>query len=290
MKLLRNFFALILFSATSLTHAFSILPVDGLWSVVTEQNLAVGRAINLEMSDKVLVVTMYAYNAQGAPTFYAGAAALSATNTAAVSLSEPQGGTCLGCAPTSGRLLSSPGVAAFEFTSSTTGFVTLPNEVRKAISKGAITRPAAPDGFRGTWAFSYVLDATLTVADTPVFAFNLGPTSNGNGLMASSDAKTGCELQNSGSLAGSVLCVKITTSKITDKTMILKMFGNRMDGVWYYTDTPAQLYLFTSHRILDDARNPLILKRAPEMDADNAALFATLRTAIEAASALHSGQ
>lgn len=278
MKLLLHLLLVAFTFLSSLASAFTVLPADGLWSVVSEQSLAVGRAFNLEMSDKLLVVTMYAYNAQGAPTFYVGAAALSATNTAPVALSEPQGGTCLGCAPTSGRLLSSPGVATFEFTSSTTGFVTLPGEPRKAIFKGAITRPEGGDGLRGVWAFTYVVDNTLSVGQTAEFTKLFGTTLNGTGLMTTADSKTGCELQKGGSLAGFVVCVRITAASITDKSMLLKMFGNRMDGVWYYSDTPSKQYLFTSHRFLDNTSNPIGIKR--DVDVDSAPLEAALRAAI----------
>lgn len=232
------------------------------------------------MSDTLLVTTMYAYNAQGAPTFYVGTAPLSASNTATMNLSEPQGGTCFGCTPTNGRLLSSPGSATFEFTSSTQGFVTLPNETRKAIVKGAITRPSGPNAFRGIWAFSYVIDSTLTVADTPSFSILLPATTNGNGLMASADGKTGCELQISGSLAGSVVCIKNTASPILDKAMLLKQFGDRMDGVWFYRDTLSTQYLFTSHRIADATGSSLMLKRAPVAEAVSASDFEALRAAM----------
>ncbi len=287
MKLLRLLTVLALASLSSFVHAFTVLPVDGLWSVVSEQNLTVGRAFNVEMSDKLVVVTMYTYNAQGAPTFYVGASALSATNTAAIALSEPQGGTCLGCPPTSGRLLSSPGTATFEFTNSTTGFVTLPGEARKAISKGAITRPTGPDSFRGTWALSFIVDSTLTVGDAPSFTVNLAASSTGSGLMASADGKTGCEAQTSGSLVGSVLCVKVTSSTTTDKAMILKMFGDKMDGLWYYRSNLNVPYLFTSHRIANSDGSSLILKRAASEPSASNADFDALRTAIrEAASQL----
>ena len=282
MKLLRHLFFVAFACLASLASAFTVLPTDGLWSVVSEQNLAIGRAFNLEMSDKLLVITMYAYNAQGAPTFYVGAAALNTANVASISLSEPQGGTCLGCTPTNGQLLSSPGLASFEFTTSTTGFVTLPGEARKAIAKGAISRPTGAESFRGTWAFSYVLDGTLTVADTPSFTINLGSSLNGSGLMASADGKTGCELQTSGSLVGSVVCVKNTALTITDKAMLLKIFGNRMDGIWYYRDTPGTFYLFTAHRILDSASNSLILKRTPAYEGLTNTEADAMRAAIQA--------
>lgn len=266
MKHLSRIAATALIGLSSITHAFTTLPADGLWGVVSEQNLSVGRAFNLEMAGGILIVTIYAYNTQGAPTFYAGGAALSAANIATVSLSEPQGGTCFGCPVTGGRLLSTPGTAIFEFTTSTTGFVTLPGESRKAIVKGDLTRPAAPDSLRGVWAFTYILDSTFSVGETPSFSINLGATANGSGLMASSDARTGCELQKSGSAAGYVLCIKTTATGATDKVMLVKMFGHRMDGLWYYNSSPSTTYLFTAHRILDASSNAIIVKKSPVFD------------------------
>ena len=148
-------------------HAFYIRPMDGLWSIDNELSLSVGRAMNLELGGGTLVVTMYNYNSLGQPTFYVGGGALTANNTAVVTLSEPKGGTCLGCPLTSGSLLSTPGTATFQFTSSTTGFVTLPKEGRVAITKGLVTRIAARDGLRGAWAFTYVLNSTSAIAETP---------------------------------------------------------------------------------------------------------------------------
>ncbi len=284
MKFLRHLIATSLIALSSMTHAFTTLPADGLWGVVSEQNLAVGRAFNLEMAGGILIVTIYAYNAQGAPTFYAGGAALTANNTAAVALSEPQGGTCFGCAVTGGRLLSSPGVATFEFTTSTTGYVTLPGEARKAIVKGELTRPVGPDSLRGAWAFTYILSSTFSVGETPSFTTNLGATASGSGLMVSSDGRTGCELQITGSLAGYVVCIKTNSSGTTDKVMLLKMFGHRMDGIWYYNSSPGTTYVLTSHRFLDGAANAIIVKRAPAFDGE--LLRAAMNTAVLDASNL----
>ena len=283
MKTLRRLFALALLSLSSFAHSFTTLPVDGLWSVVAEQNLTVGRAFNIEMSDKLLVVTIYAYNAHGAPTFYVGAAPLAANNSAPVTLSEPQGGTCFGCTPTSGRLLSSPGVAIFEFTTSTTGFVTLPGETRKAISKGEITRAAMPDGIRGAWAFTYVFTTTSATAETPVFLYNLGAQPSGNGLMADSTAKHACELQTSGVRAGYVLCIRINASGVADRYAILKIFGNHMDGNWYIGSTisaTATPYLFTARRFIDGLANDLGVKKAPA-DYDGTALRTAMQALVE---------
>lgn len=267
MSKLRHLFAIALLFVSSLTHGFTILPMDGLWGIVNEQQLAVGRAMNLEVGGGVLVVTMYAYNAQGAPTFYVGGAAISAANISAVTLSEPQGGTCLGCPLTSGRLLSTPGVATFEFTSSTTGFVTLPGETRKAILKGDITRPVAPDGLRGAWAFTYVVDGETQIADVPVLTQRFAATSTGNGIIATSNNLHSCELQTSGSRAGYVLCVKGKTNGTLERYSVAKIFGNRMDGNWY-TTTGGPPSFFTAHRFIDGTANDLTVKSAAGASGD----------------------
>ena len=126
----------ILFSCVS--SAFTIKPADGIWGIVAEQNLAVGRAFVLETSAGITIVTFYNYNSAVAPTFYAGGGALSTANTVTVAFSEPTGGTSLAGTPRSGHLLSSPCTALFEFTSLTTGYVPLPGEPTKAIIKGAL--------------------------------------------------------------------------------------------------------------------------------------------------------
>lgn len=245
MKTLRRLFALALLSLSSFAYSFTTLPVDGLWSVVAEQNLTVGRAFNIEMSDKLLVVTIYAYNAQGAPTFYVGAAPLAANNSAPVTLSEPQGGTCLGCPPTSGRLLSSPGVAIFEFTTSTTGFVTLPNEARKAITKGDISRPSGPDALRGVWAFTYTWQDFINMAETPRFTLALPATTGGSGIIATADRLFACERQTAGAVVGQTLCIKVKSTGVIDRYSIAKQYGHRMEGVWYFPNS-TELRFFTT--------------------------------------------
>ena len=139
MKIIRFAFIALALIGVMPSSAFTVRPADGLWGIVPELNLSVGRAINLEVGGSTLIVTMYAYNAQRMPTFYVGGGTLTTSNSAAVALAEPAGGTCLGCNPTSGYALSLPGTAVFEFTSSTTGFVTLPGEARKPILKGLIS-------------------------------------------------------------------------------------------------------------------------------------------------------
>jgi hypothetical protein len=271
------FLALFLLLASSASVAFTIRPADGLWGIVSEQNLAIGRGINLEVGGSILVVTIYGYNSQRLPTFYVGGGALTASNTAAVPLSEPAGGTCFGCAPTSGFGLSAPGTATFEFTSSTTGFVTLPGEARKAIVKGPITSQPPPVGLLGVWVFSYVTDTTLVTADVAVLSQRLASTTNGNGLVANSTGSIGCELQVQGVAAGYVLCVKLNSTGSTDRSMIARWWRDDMDGAWQFTTT-STARVFAAKRLIDENANEVVFKAAATRNANGD----RLRDAIEA--------
>lgn len=275
---LRHLLILFVVSAATAASAFTIRPADGLWSVVEEQNLAIGRAFNLEVTGPLLVTTVYNYSASGAPTFYVGAAAIAANNTAAVALSEPQGGTCLGCTPTSGSLLSTPGTAFFEFTSSTTGFVTLPKEGRKAILKGQIARPAAPEGLKGIWTFTwFYTSGTIADGDTFSLTRNLPANTDGTGLVVNSAATFGCQYYNSGTLNGYVVCVTVSSTASLNKAILFKWFGDMMDGTWFYADQSVSTAKIASARRITAADgSQTTIKRVD-------ALVATAEAAIHAA-------
>ena len=286
MNAIKVLLASVFFCFLGTGSAYTVQPVDGLWGVVDEISLAVGRAINLEVSDNLLVVTMYAYNRAGAPTFYVGGAVLDSTNKAAVTLSEPQGGTCLGCAPTSGRLLSTPGVAVFEFTNSISGFVTLPGEARKAIVKGAIAWPAAPSGLLGLWVFNYIpIAATSVFSDVILLDRTVAGTSTGSGLVVDSPMTTGCEYQVSGAAAGVVLCVHLLSSGAVDRTVRIKWYGNLMDGFWNYNGLTT-FNVFTARRLYSASGNQTDIKRKAEpvdtTERENALRDAIARASLEA--------
>ncbi len=251
--------------------SYTIKPINGLWGIDAETSLAVGRAINIETGGGYLVVTMYNYAANGSPTFYVGAAPISSASTASVALSEPQNGTCLGCAPRSGNLRSSPGTALFEFTSSTTGFVTLPGEQRKAFSKGSITRLSAPDGLFGLWAWvRFAPTVASAFGDYMTLNSRIAGTTYGNGIASSSDGRFGCELQTTGASAGYVLCISITSTGSLNYMAVSKWFESSMDGLWQYTATSTITNVFTARRIVDGAGNFEVVKSV----ADTAALRA----------------
>ena len=246
---MKHLLALLSFFLFGTTHAFTVLPVDGLWSIDNELNLAIGRAFVFETTGNLTVATFYNYTATGAPTFYTAAGTLDSSNRVITTLNEPRGGTCLGCLPTSGGLLSTPGPVTFEFTSSTTGYVTLPGETRKAMRKGAIAWPAAPAGLYGYWTFNFVYDAT-TLFSNGVFLSQTLPGSGGSPSLAiSSTAQFGCGLVTTGAASGLTICVTLTSSGVADKTATLKWWGNRMDGTWTYYGLTIT-HLFTASRIL----------------------------------------
>lgn len=233
--------------------AFGFKPVDGLWSFDSEINLAIGRAFNLELTGNLLVMTMYTYNAQRAPTFYVAAGPLDSSNRMVATMSEPQGGTCLGCVPTSGRLLSTPGAVQFEFTSSTTGFVTLPGEARKAVSKGTVAWPVAPRGLLGVWTMTYMILAnpsSIAVTDVVVLNTVMAGTSTGNGIVSDPTSTTFCELKTSGPLYGSVFCMRTLPNGAPDKNALTSWWGDQMDGAWKFASASATSapYNFTAKR------------------------------------------
>lgn len=253
---LNKVIALLFFlTATFRVDAFNIRPVDGLWSFDREANLAIGRAFNLELTGNVLVMTMYAYNAQGSPTFYVAANVLDSANRMVATMSEPQGGTCLGCVPTSGRLLSNPGTALFEFTTSTTGFVSLPGEARKAVNKATVAWPVAPRGLLGMWTMTYMNLSTsppTAVTDVVYLSRVIDGTILGNGIAIDPTGNTGCELKTSGSLAGSVLCVRMLPNGLADRSALVSWWGDQMDGPWLFA-TGGTKYDFTARRLVSGA-------------------------------------
>jgi len=262
-------FGVICALAAACSHAFTVKPIDGLWSIDSELNLSIGRAFNLELSGPYLIVSFYNYNAQGAPTFYVTAGLLGTNNRMTAGLSEPQGGTCLGCTPTSGSVRSSPGNVTFEFVTSTKGYVTLPGEARKAISKGAITWPAAPAGLRGVWAFTSMSTSSsspIAVADVAILSTQLAATSTGSGLVASANGKYGCEYQTSGTLAGQVFCLMLGSTSNFDKVSTSYWWGDNMDGVWRFSNV-AVTDLFVARRIVSPNGDQLDIKALEAQDA-----------------------
>ena len=282
---LRRLLAITSSAVLSLTaQAYTNLPVDGVWSITSEQSLAIGRAFVLETQGSVTAVTFYNYNTAGAPTFYVGAGSLSAADTISLTFNEPRGGTCLGCSPTSGALLSTPGAALFEFTSATTGYVTLPREARKAIFKGNFAWPEAPSGLLGGWLFGYLTTATgYTFADFAFLSVIGNATTEGNGLAMNAQRTIGCEYSISGAFQGKVTCV--TIEGFLSKFIVGKLWGNQFDGEWSYDNSLTVKHRFVARRFISTNGDVGVIKGATEIAPTGFENEDALRAAIQRATA-----
>ncbi|MCO4094987.1 MAG: hypothetical protein HEQ37_16385 [Acidovorax sp.] len=194
-----------LFLSAMAAHAFS--PQSGTWVVNSELDGKPGRGLAIDVQNDTFVMQMYAYENNGQPTFYLATGKV-VNNQVSAALNRYTGGRYLGSGPLSGSAAGSAGVASFRFTSGITGYVTLPGEPEKAISRFNFGYPFAPQSLVGLWSMLSLGSEGLS-ADAVQLTTNIGPTSTGNGLVATADSRFGCEHQTSGGLAGLVLCVKI---------------------------------------------------------------------------------
>lgn len=264
----------------SVAQAYNVRPVDGLWGFDSETDFPIGRAFNLEMSNNLLVVTFFNYNSAGAPTFYVAAGALNSDDSMSTTMHEPAGGTCLGCTPRGGMLLASHGTIKLEFTSSTSGYVTLPGETRKSISKGRIAWPADASALIGVWTFNYIAPSGTTAEVDVVFLTTLAVNpATGNSMAYDPVKRIGCERQAGASAIGDIACVQVTTTGVRQRLVQARAWGHRMDGGWASgaDNTTMTADTFTASRLLS-ASGRETLKRATGVDAKatEAMLLATL--------------
>ncbi len=227
--------ALVSACLATFSHAYTVKPVDGGWGINGEEVLAVGRGFNLETSNNTVIVTFYGYDASRSATFYVGGGTLGANNVAQVTLSEPRNGPCFGCAITSGSIAGSPGTITLEFTSSTTGFVSIPGEGRKAISKANMTWSTTAQDLYGVWLFNFFTapgSAGAVTAENIVLRQALAPTADGNGIATDASGRFACEQKIRGNIAGLTFCVGLNAANVIDRRMLFKRFGSQMDGDW----------------------------------------------------------
>jgi dienelactone hydrolase len=118
-------------------------PQTGLWAVAAEVNGQNGRGFQVETRNGLLVFTYYGYLAGGLDHWYLATGAL-ANGSFTADLTQYQGGTALGAPYTPATVNGSAGTVTMNFTSSTTGSITLPGESAKAISKFAFSGNSSP--------------------------------------------------------------------------------------------------------------------------------------------------
>lgn len=186
------------------------MPQSGTWVVTSEVDGRPGRGLALDVQNNTFVLQMYAYEASGQPTFYLAVGPL-LNNSGSSDLQRFTGGRYLGSAPMSGTLDRVVGRMNLRFTSGVTGFIQLPGEGEVAISRFNFGYGAVPSSLIGIWSFSSMGSAGLNAEVVSLTTLS-SATSNGNGLVMSSNGMFGCEHQVRGSFAGGVICVKINSS------------------------------------------------------------------------------
>jgi len=110
--------------------AQAVTPKTGIWWNPAES----GRGYALEVSANTLAVAMYAYDAEGNPLWYLAAGPLTNNGTSFQgTLDKYDGGQCITCDYTRPTLNGNDGVIAIQFTSDTSGVVSLPGGRRVSI-------------------------------------------------------------------------------------------------------------------------------------------------------------
>lgn len=236
MLLIARLLAVSLLLFGGLSHAFA--PQAGTWVVAAELDGRPGRGLAIDVQNDVFVMQMYAYEANGEPTFYLASGKIT-NDQVAVPLVRYVGGRYLGSSALSGRESGTVGIVRFRFTSGATGFVTLPGEPEKAISRFNFGYPFSAPSLVGLWSMLSLGSEGLS-ADAVQLTTNLGPTSTGNGLVATPDSLFGCEHQTSGSLAGTVLCVRINAQGQLLRTYNFVYVANDGEGYSLRTGSNTQ--------------------------------------------------
>jgi hypothetical protein len=230
--------AALMFSA-GLASAF--MPQAGTWVVSSEVDGKPGRGLAIDVQNDTLLMQMYAYEANGQPTFYLAVGQV-ADSKATAPLNRYTGGRYFGSGALSGSAAGSAGNVSLRFTSGTTGFVTFPNEPEKAISRFSFGYAAQPASLKGFWVLNSIgtegVQTDLVELVTATAASNTG-----NGTMITRDGLFGCEHQTSGNLANNVLCVKVNTQGALLRAYVMQYSVNEGEGYSQSSSTAAQQML-----------------------------------------------
>ncbi len=131
----------------------AIVPLDGLWVIDNEVTGSSGRGFQLETHSGITVMTYYGYRISGESQWYLAAGPL--TNGQFTGLMDCyQGGTAFGATFVSATKATDAGQVSLQFSSATTGTMTLPGEPSQAISKFNFFGGAVPSvsPLNGLWA------------------------------------------------------------------------------------------------------------------------------------------
>jgi len=187
--------------ALAASSATAFQPRTGHWNNPNES----GTGMNIDIQDGVYVVMVYSYAAGGPAQWYIASGQSTNNGHSFVgSLDKFRNGQCISCAYSAPSVNGSDGTITINFTSEIAATVILPGGRVTSIQPFSFHFGAPPDGLLGQWIFVY--DIVSTFAERFDFTMILPPTSGGNGIATDLGRIAGCELQVTGSIAGTVVC------------------------------------------------------------------------------------
>lgn len=213
-------------------HAFT--PQAGGWVVTAENNGQPGRGMAIDVQDDTLVMQMYAYEANGSPTFYLTAGKLK-DNVYTGAMNKYRNGPAFGGGKPSGQPDGNAGQVKIRFVSGTQGFITFPNEpAEKEITRFNFGYDNSQYSLQGFWMLA-AMHPTHPDRDTvDFFKLELNADSSssgyGTGAMASRDHRYLCEHIVRGANAGNVLCLKFNSNGSATRENWFKLSINLGEG------------------------------------------------------------
>ncbi len=146
-----------------------LTPVNGLWSIVKEDNGRPGRGFQLETQNDVLVLTVYGYTRSGDAKWWLAAGALPIdSNEITLDLGHYSGGTSFGMEHVNALYLGSQGRVTLRFDRSTSGEICFPDESCKAIHAFKFGWADSASALLGNW-----VGTAVDRVSEELFAFDL---------------------------------------------------------------------------------------------------------------------
>ncbi len=239
-------FILFLFS----TAVMAINPKVGVWWSPTES----GRGFVFDGSGTVLAMQAYTYDRAGQPLWYLAVGQL--TNNGvnwSGTLEKYVGGQCFGCAFQPNQSIGNDGVISVQFTSDTTGIMTMPNGMKSNIQSyfpaGTYPIGAAPltgvAALYGTVTLNYKFTSFTTIF-TDSFKFSASSlSSDGKTLVStvigSSKRVAGCSVAPASTSYG-YMCMIMDTSDSAMDLFLFNLDSNKgISGRYEYCTSSTSL-------------------------------------------------
>ncbi len=260
--MLKQAIAAALVAMTGIAHAF--VPQGGTWVITDELNGKPGRGFAIDVQNETVVMQVYAYEANGQPTFYMATGRLGDDNVVNTLLGRYEGGRSLGSGDRSGVERGSPGNVRIRFVSGTLGYITLPGEQEKQIKRFQFGYDNTPQALLGLWSLVYADESGRMEHDPMELTRVSEGSSYSNGMAVSYDGLFACEQLIRGNDAGKTQCIKFrsNTSSQTVRSFWMTWSVNAGEGDWRNTASSGNGALY-ANRLMRNGRITGILRNAP---------------------------